>query len=136
MICTSVNKLDRVNVVSLESLATQVNPENLGNLVILVGQENLGIQEDLVKMVLMETNITALSVPIYMDKLESLGTPENLDNVENQDLEDHPESLVMMLNAFLVSLGKMANPEGPDILEKMVYLENLAMMVALEIKLI
>ena len=123
-------------MVSLESLATQVSLENPENLVILVDQENLGIQEDLVKMVLMEINITALSVPIYMDKMESLGTPENQDNVENQDLEDHPESLVMMPNAFLVSPGKMANPEGPDILEKMVYLENLAMMVVLEIKLI
>ena len=123
-------------MVSLDSLATQVNPVNLGNLAILVDQENLGIQEDLVKMVLMETNITALSVPIYMDKMESLGTPANQDNVENQDLEDRPESLVMMPNAFLVSPGKMVNPEGPDILEKMVYLENLAMMVALEIKMI
>ena len=121
---------------SLESMATQVNLESLGILVILVNQENLGLQEDLVKMVLMEANITVPSVPKYMHMMEHLATQENQENLENKGLEDPLESLVMMQSVILESMVKTANLENPEIQEKMVCLENLVLMEALEIKLI
>ena len=49
-------------MVNVENLDTQVNVEKQVIQVTLVHQENLAIQDDLVKMVLMETNITALNV--------------------------------------------------------------------------
>jgi len=121
--------------VNQENLATQVSLENREILVILVDQENPGPQEDLVKMVLMETNMAALSVHKYMHQMEILVMLENLEDVENKDPEDPLENLVMMLNAILENMEKMVNLEDLENLEKMVHLENLAMMVTLEITL-
>ena len=123
-------------MVNLGSVATQVNLENQEILVTLVDQENLGIQEDLVKMVLTEISITVLSVLMYMHMRESLATQENQDNVETLDLEDPLDHQVMMPSAILENMVKMVNPEGLDTLEKMVHLENPAILVLLEIMLI
>ena len=116
----------------LEHLDTQVNLENQEIPVILVNQENLGSQEDLVKMVLMEAKRPVLNALKYMYQKESLVTQENQENVENLDLEDLPENQVKMPSAFLEKAVKMVNQEGLDNLEKMVCLEYLAMTVNLE----
>ena len=123
-------------MVNQESLATRVSLENQEILVILADQENLGLQEDLVKVVLMETNTVALSVLKYMHQMEILVMLENREDVENKDPEDPLESPVMMLSAILENTVKMVNLENLEDLEKMVHLENLAMMVTLEITVI
>ena len=123
-------------MVYVENLATQVNLENPENQVNLVGQENLAVQDGLAKMVLMETNITALSVLMPTHTMEILATQEDQENVELLDLRDHPENLVMMPTAIPVNVVKMVNLVGLDNLEMMANLENLAMMVAPEITLI
>ena len=123
-------------MVYMENLATQVNLENLENQVDLVDQENLAVQDALAKMVLMETNITALSVLMPTHTTEILATQEDQENVELLDLRDHLESLVMMPTAIPVNVVKMVNLVGLDNLEMMANLENPAMMVAPEITLI
>ena len=123
-------------MVYVENLATQVNLENPENLVNLVDQENLVVQDGLAKMVLMETNITALSVVMPTHTMEILATQEDQENVELLDLRDHLESLVMMPTAIPVNVVKMVNLVGLDNLEMMANLENPAMMVAPEITLI
>lgn len=84
----------------------------------------------------MEVNFTVLSAPEYMHIMESLVMQENQEDVENMDLEDYLENLVMMPSAILGNTVKTVNLEGPEILEKMVHLENQAMMVGLEMMLI
>ena len=84
----------------------------------------------------MEVNFTVLSAPEYMHIMENLDMLENQEDVENLDQEDPLENLVMMPSAILGNTVKTVNLEGPEILEKMVRLENLAMMVDLEIMLI
>ena len=123
-------------MVYVEKLATQVNLENPENQVDLVDQENLAVQDGLAKMVLMETNITALSVLMPTHTMEILATQEDQENVELLDLRDHLESLVMMPTAIPVNVVKMVNLVGLDNLEMMANLENPAMMVAPEITLI
>ena len=126
----------RVKVVYPERLATQVNLENEENLAILVNQENLAFQENLVKMVLMEEKIIVLSALESMQTKENLVIQDNQENVENLDLEDPLDILVIMPSAILENRVKMVNLEGLDNLEKMVHLENLAIMVVLEMKMI
>ena len=123
-------------MVYMENLATQVNLENPENQVNLVGQENLAVQDGLAKMVLMETNITALSVLMPTHTMEILATQEDQENVELLDLRDHLENLVMMPTAIPVNVVKTVNLVGLDNLEMMANLENPAMMVAPEITLI
>ena len=123
-------------MVNVESLVTQANLENQENLVILVDQENKALQDDLAKMMLMETNIIAPSALEPMHEQENLATQENQENVDLLDLLDHLENLVMMPNATLENMVKMANLEGLDGLEKTVHPENLAVMVALEMRII
>lgn len=84
----------------------------------------------------MEANTIVLSAPEYMHKMDSLVIQENQENVEKLDQEDPLENPVMMPSAILGNTVKTVNLEGPEILEKMVHLENLAMMVDLEITLI
>ena len=121
---------------NLENLATQVNLVNKENLVILVHLEILGLKDHLVKMVLMETDIIALSVLESMHKKENLVILENEEDMDLLDLKDPLENLVMMPAAILENEVKMVNLEGLDNLEMMVHLGNLAMMAHLEIILI
>ena len=123
-------------MVYMENLVTQVNLENPENQVDLVDQENLAVQDVPAKMVLMETNITALSVLMPTHTTEILATQEDQENVDFLDLQDHLESLVMMPTAILVNVVKMVNLVGLDNLEMMANLENPAIMVAQEITLI
>ena len=84
----------------------------------------------------MELNIIALSALEYMHITGNLVTQENQENVEILDLEGPLEDLVMMPSVIPENMVKMVKLEGLEILEKMVHLENLAMMVDLEKMLI
>ena len=127
---------DRVYMVNAESLAIQENLENKGIQDILVNQENLVFQDDLVKMVLMETQNTVPSVLEYIQKKESLVIQGHQENVDHLDQQDPLENLERMPNAILESMVQMVNLEGQGGLEKMAYLENPAMMVLLDLKMI
>ena len=116
---------------NVESLATQVNLENQENLVNPANQENLAPKDGLAKMVLMETDITVPNVLMSMHTRVYLVIQEDQENVDLLDVKDHPDYLVMMPSAIPASMVKMANLVGPENLDMMAHLENLAMMVAL-----
>lgn len=122
-------------MVNVESLAIQENLENKGIPDILVNQENLALQDDLVKMVLMETQNTVLSVLEYIQKKEYLVIQEHQENVDRLDSGDPLENLVMMPDAILESMVQMVNLESQGGLEKMAHLVNLAMMAFLDQKM-
>lgn len=71
------------------SVVSLVIQENLVNRVIqgiLVDQENLALKDDLVKMVLMVTNVIVLSALEFLHKKENLVIQEHQENVGLPDL--------------------------------------------------
>ena len=86
----------------------------------------------------METNIIAPSALACMLKKENMATQESQEHVDLLDLEEevHVDYLVMIPSAILVNTVKMVNLVGLDNLEKIVHLENPAMMATLEMKMI
>ena len=92
----------------------------------------------MVKITLMETKIIAQSALVCMLKKENVVTQESQKHVDLLDLEEevHVDYLMMIPSAILVNTVKMVNLVGLDNLEKMVHLENPAMMATLEMKMI
>ena len=84
----------------------------------------------------MVTNTIVLSALESMQTKENLAIQENKANVDLLDLPDPQEHLVTMPSAITESMVKMVNLDILGNLGKMVYLENLAMMVDQEMKMI